>query len=207
MRSIIGLTPPATRARALERGRHQRAGEPIGSRAPASGSCPRTGACSRELTVHENLDVARRASGRRGRWTIDTVCALFPKLVELRDRRAGFLSGGEQQMLTIGAHADGAIPSCCCSTSRPRASRRSSWRACSSRSQRLKQRGPDDPARRTGRRVLARARRSRLRAREGRRRPRGSGGRAARRCSPARQVARRSRSTSSTSPRRTPCHS
>ena len=50
----------------------------------------------------ENLDVARRAA-RRGadRWTLDAVCALFPKLVELRDRRAGILSGGEQQMLTI----------------------------------------------------------------------------------------------------------
>ena len=30
------------------------------------------------------------------------MCGLFPKLAELRDRRAGFLSGGEQQMLTIG---------------------------------------------------------------------------------------------------------
>ncbi len=29
------------------------------------------------------------------------MCDLFPKLVELRDRRAGLLSGGEQQMLTI----------------------------------------------------------------------------------------------------------
>ena len=29
------------------------------------------------------------------------MCALFPKLAQLRERRAGTLSGGEQQMLTI----------------------------------------------------------------------------------------------------------
>ena len=55
-----------------------------------------------ELTVLENLDVARRAAGRPRRAGRSRRCArLFPKLVELRDRRAGLLSGGEQQMLTI----------------------------------------------------------------------------------------------------------
>jgi branched-chain amino acid transport system ATP-binding protein len=50
------------------------------------------------LSVHENLDVARRP----GRWTIDAVYDLFPRL---RERKAAFgnqLSGGEQQMLAIG---------------------------------------------------------------------------------------------------------
>ena len=36
-----------------------------------------------------------------GDWTIAAVYELFPVLRELRDRRGGFLSGGEQQMLTI----------------------------------------------------------------------------------------------------------
>ena len=54
-----------------------------------------------ELTAWENLDVARRVSGRSGRWTIEAVYEVFPKLRELRDRQGGFLSGGEQQMLTI----------------------------------------------------------------------------------------------------------
>ena len=53
------------------------------------------------LTVAENLDVAVRASGRRGRWDLSSVYDLFPKLAELRSRPGGFLSGGEQQMLTI----------------------------------------------------------------------------------------------------------
>jgi len=54
-----------------------------------------------ELTVWENLDVAGRAAARPGRWTIDAVFELFPDLARLRDRQGGFLSGGEQKMLTI----------------------------------------------------------------------------------------------------------
>src|SRR5689334_9854349 len=54
-----------------------------------------------ELTVWENLDVAARAGRRGGRWDLDAVYRLFPALYELRDRPGGFLSGGEQQMLTI----------------------------------------------------------------------------------------------------------
>src|SRR5205814_506375 len=52
-----------------------------------------------ELTVWENLDVASRIRG--GGWTVERVIDLFPKLGELVDRQGGFLSGGEQQMLTI----------------------------------------------------------------------------------------------------------
>jgi branched-chain amino acid transport system ATP-binding protein len=51
--------------------------------------------------VWENLDVAQRAAARPGRWTIEAVTELFPVLDKLRDRQGGFLSGGEQQMLTI----------------------------------------------------------------------------------------------------------
>ena len=52
------------------------------------------------LSVLENLDVARRAGG--GRWTLDRVLELFPRLRERGPNRAGKLSGGEQQMLAIG---------------------------------------------------------------------------------------------------------
>ncbi len=37
-----------------------------------------------------------------GPWTIDRVQGIFPRLAELADRRAGLLSGGEQQMLKLG---------------------------------------------------------------------------------------------------------
>ena|SRR5690242_15800713 len=50
------------------------------------------------LTVQENLEVAARP----GRWTIDAVFELFPKLAERRTNGGNQLSGGEQQMLAIG---------------------------------------------------------------------------------------------------------
>jgi branched-chain amino acid transport system ATP-binding protein len=50
------------------------------------------------LTVTENLTVAARP----GRWTLERVCGLFPRLAERRGNLGGQLSGGEQQMLAIG---------------------------------------------------------------------------------------------------------
>jgi branched-chain amino acid transport system ATP-binding protein len=50
------------------------------------------------LTVHENLDVARRP----GRWSAERVYDLFPRLKERRSAMGNQLSGGEQQMLAIG---------------------------------------------------------------------------------------------------------
>ena len=56
------------------------------------------------LTVHENLIAATRT--RRNRKSIrdryDMVFEYFPALKPLRSRLAGYLSGGEQQMLVIG---------------------------------------------------------------------------------------------------------
>ncbi|NDP41930.1 MAG: ABC transporter ATP-binding protein [Aromatoleum sp.] len=55
------------------------------------------------LTVHENLVMAARAGvdGRRD-WTYERVLATFPRLAERIDHGGFKLSGGEQQMLTIG---------------------------------------------------------------------------------------------------------
>ena len=47
------------------------------------------------LTVLENLLVANKSNG--GRWTVERVMELFPRLRERRGNRAGKLSGGEQQ--------------------------------------------------------------------------------------------------------------
>jgi branched-chain amino acid transport system ATP-binding protein len=60
-----------------------------------------------DLTVMENFDVGRQAprldAHRRALpcWTPDKLFALFPNLAEMRDRRGGEMSGGEQQMLTV----------------------------------------------------------------------------------------------------------
>lgn len=51
-----------------------------------------------ELTVEENLLVGEKGSGG---WNTERVYRFFPKLAELARRRAGSLSGGEQQMLTV----------------------------------------------------------------------------------------------------------
>jgi branched-chain amino acid transport system ATP-binding protein len=51
-----------------------------------------------DLTVAENLEVGARGAGE---WNAARVYRFFPKLGELARRRAGSLSGGEQQMLTV----------------------------------------------------------------------------------------------------------
>ena len=100
MRSIIGLTPPSE-GRVTFKGRAIAGMRPDLAVRAGVGFVPEDRRVFADLTVHENLDVAQRAAGRPGRWTVEAVCGLFPKLAELRNRRAGFLSGGEQQMLTI----------------------------------------------------------------------------------------------------------
>jgi branched-chain amino acid transport system ATP-binding protein len=54
-----------------------------------------------ELTVRENLEVARKPGIKSPRWTIQRVFDLMPWVAEIQKRRGGLLSGGEQQMLTI----------------------------------------------------------------------------------------------------------
>lgn len=56
-----------------------------------------------ELTVEENFLVGRQPP-RPGApvWDHDKIYALFPNLAEMRKRPGGRMSGGEQQMLTIG---------------------------------------------------------------------------------------------------------
>jgi branched-chain amino acid transport system ATP-binding protein len=55
-----------------------------------------------DLTVTENLDVGRRAPPPgRSAWTPERLFQIFPNLAEMRHRRGGAMSGGEQQMLTI----------------------------------------------------------------------------------------------------------
>ena len=57
-----------------------------------------------ELSVEDNLELGAyaRSSTREVREDRGRVYALFPQLARLRGRRAGTLSGGEQQMLAIG---------------------------------------------------------------------------------------------------------
>ena len=54
------------------------------------------------LTVRQNLELGLKKAGRFGRWSFDDMFALFPHLRERQHNPAGVLSGGEQQMLTMG---------------------------------------------------------------------------------------------------------
>ena len=54
-----------------------------------------------DLTVEQNLEVGRRDAHAGAPWTPQRLYVLFPALAELRDRRGGQISGGEQQMLAI----------------------------------------------------------------------------------------------------------
>ena len=62
------------------------------------GLVPEGRRCFPNLTVMENLV----ASARPGEWDLAKVHALFPRLDERSDQMAVSLSGGEQQMLSIG---------------------------------------------------------------------------------------------------------
>ena len=57
-----------------------------------------------DLTVRENLEIAikKGAAGAPAQWTVERIYELFPVLAPLDAHLGGYLSGGEQQMLTIG---------------------------------------------------------------------------------------------------------
>ena len=99
MRTILGLTPPRA-------GTIRYAGRDV-TRWPAYkmarlgvGYVPEGRRMFKDLSTLENLQLAE--NGRSGEWSIARVFEHLPKLAELRARRAGRLSGGEQEMLAIG---------------------------------------------------------------------------------------------------------
>ncbi len=62
------------------------------------GYVPQTRDIFASLTIEENLAVAARP----GRWPMERVYDLFPRLAERRSHMGNQISGGEQQMLSIG---------------------------------------------------------------------------------------------------------
>jgi branched-chain amino acid transport system ATP-binding protein len=100
IRSIMGLTPPQS-GRVVFRGVDITGWAPYRVARAGIGFVPEDRRIFADLTVWENLDVARRTAGGNGSFTLERVFDLFPKLRELTSRHGGHLSGGEQQMLTI----------------------------------------------------------------------------------------------------------
>jgi branched-chain amino acid transport system ATP-binding protein len=66
------------------------------------GFCPQETLLYDLLSVKENLSIAARNSNKEGAWTLERVYSLFPILKDRAKLHANLLSGGEQQMMTIG---------------------------------------------------------------------------------------------------------
>jgi branched-chain amino acid transport system ATP-binding protein len=101
---VVGLLPPRRGTVAID-------GADVTGRAPEAIAArgvalvPQGRRIFKSLTVRENLLVAARppaAATRFPPWTFERVYAMFPRLAERHAQVAGFLSGGEQQMLAIG---------------------------------------------------------------------------------------------------------
>lgn len=54
-----------------------------------------------DLTVRDNLKIVQTDRGKASIWNTQSVFEIFPLLKHIETRKAGFLSSGEQQMLTI----------------------------------------------------------------------------------------------------------
>jgi branched-chain amino acid transport system ATP-binding protein len=99
MKSIMGLTPP--KKGVIEfKGVVCTGQKPYLMARMGIGFVPDDRRVFADLTVGENLDISAR-NLHEGGWNKDRVYDFFPALRRIDARRAGFLSGGEQQMLTI----------------------------------------------------------------------------------------------------------
>ena len=166
MRSVMGLTPPSA-GHVRFKSRDITGWPPHRVARAGVGFVPEDRRIFAELSVWENLDVARRAAARPGRWTIEAIIDLFPVLGKLRDRQGGFLSGGEQQMLTIARTLMGN-PELLLLDEPSEGLRAARGRSSARQGRRIEGAGLDHSPGGAGHRILARTCRPRLRAGEGR---------------------------------------
>jgi len=97
IKSIFGLVKP--RAGSIKVGGNNLTGaDPHRIALAGLGYVPEGRQIFPTLSVEENL----RATARPGKWTIQGIYELFPRLRERRRNMGDQLSGGEQQMLAIG---------------------------------------------------------------------------------------------------------
>jgi len=100
MRSIMGLTPPKEGTIHFK-GKLIKGKKPYQLARQGMGYVPDNRRVFADLTVGDNLEISERKVGGDQTWTRKSVYDFFPALGHIDSRKAGFLSGGEQQMLTI----------------------------------------------------------------------------------------------------------
>jgi len=100
MRSIMGLTPPR-RGTITYKGMDITGEKPYRLARQGIGYVPDDRRVFADLTVDENLEISERKQGDRTMWNKERIYVFFPALKRINARKAGLLSGGEQQMLTI----------------------------------------------------------------------------------------------------------
>jgi branched-chain amino acid transport system ATP-binding protein len=98
MRSIMGLTPPKE-GKVSFKGKDVTGVKPFQLFRKGMGYVPDDRRVFADLSVDDNLEIVHQK--RDADWNKERVYDLFPALGEIKTRRAGHLSGGEQQMLTI----------------------------------------------------------------------------------------------------------
>lgn len=104
MKSIMGIVRPSQGSIVFQ-------GQELVGKSPHEiarlgvGYVPEDRRIFRSLTVHENLIMGlkkdKNNNGNKNLWTIDKVYERFPRLAERKNNKGGYLSGGEQQMLTV----------------------------------------------------------------------------------------------------------
>ncbi len=100
MRSIMGLTPPL-RGKILFKGESIAGMKPFRIARKGIGFVPDSREVFADLSIDENLEISERQFDGRNLWDRGKVYELFPALKRISSRKAGCLSGGERQMLTI----------------------------------------------------------------------------------------------------------
>ncbi|SEB21937.1 ABC transporter ATP-binding protein [Variovorax sp. YR216] len=101
LKAIMGLVPPSAGRVSLD-GRDLAGAKPHAICRAGLAYVPEEREVFANLTVDENLRMGEQTpvQGAR-RWTVQQMFDYFPRLKERRGTKAGSLSGGEQQMLTI----------------------------------------------------------------------------------------------------------
>ena len=105
LKSIMGMVQPA-KGSILFKGKEIAGRQPYEIARLGIGIIPEDRRIFPSLTVHENLlmGIVKRPDGYSGKeeWSAEKVYDLFPRLRERMKQKGGHLSGGEQQMLTMG---------------------------------------------------------------------------------------------------------